>query len=118
MSEFKGAINLSTFESWSLLNAKSSADKDGYVECPYCHGTGEVEVEVELPSGKFIDTEDDCPDCEDGKIHIDEIKDSDLKMIASKGDYRRDCAESVLLLSSATKSDYFLNLCKAKEMHK
>lgn len=118
MCEFKGAINLSTFESWSVLNVKSKADRDGFVECPNCNGTGEVEVEVELPSGKCIDTEDNCQECDEGHIHIDDLKDRDLTMVASKFDYRRDCAESVLLLSSATKSDYFLNLCKAKEMHK
>ena len=118
MSEFKGAINLSTFESWSALNAKSKADKDGFVECPHCHGTNEVEVVIELPSGRYMEVDDFCQDCDEGQIHVDDLKDSDLTMVASKTDYRMDCAESVLLLSSATKSDYFLNLCKAKEMHK
>lgn len=118
MCEFKGGIKLLSFSDWKIESIKSKADEDGCIECPHCNGCCEVLVFVELPSGREIEVEDECMDCEDGLIHISEVDDKDLSGIVDKNDYRRECAESVRLLSYATKSDYFLNLCKAKEMHK
>lgn len=117
MSEFKENIKLTPYSEWVVSGAKAKADDEGYIECPFCFGSGVVEVEVELPSGNWTDIEDECQDCEDGHIHIDELDERNLREVISTVDYRMDCAESVRLLSSATRTDFFLNLCKAKEMH-
>lgn len=117
MSEFKGNIKLTPYSEWVVVGAKSKADDEGYIECPFCLGSGTIEVEIELPSGNWTDIEDECQDCDDGHIHIDELDERNLMEVISTVDFRKDCAESIRLLSSATKIDYFLNLCKAKEMH-
>lgn len=118
MSAFKGQIMLAKFELWAIESVKAKADKDGLIECPNCNGTGWVDVEVELPSGRVIHEDDECSWCDEGMVSIDDIRNECLINIASHQQYRLDCSESVRLLSSATKTDYFLNLCKAKEMHK
>lgn len=116
--EFRGEINLINFEGWALRKLNHNHDSKKEVKCKVCDGTGEVLVDIDLPSGRWVEVEDECLECDGtGFIDISEIDDKDCTSHFTRLEYRNECSETVRLLSQQTKTDFFENLCKAKGMH-
>lgn len=111
--EYKGNITLPTYDQYCEEFLKDKVNRGEKVKCSNCDGYGEIEEEVQSRQGNWHAITEDCEECEgSGEIYADELSSSMYRV--GTGEYKLEMIETVRKLSSWTRTDFFLNLCKCK----
>lgn len=113
MSEYKGNITLPTYSQYceSLLSDAVKSNKK--IKCQNCEGHGTIVEDLESSQGNWHEIEEDCEECS-GEGEVDACESDKANGIISIYDYKQEMVETVRKLSSWTRTDFFLNVCKCK----
>lgn len=98
-------ISIATYDEWRKAKYDTLLPEHEF-ECPDCDGSGESECEC-------CGHQTDCEECEGSGV-IDSLEFD--KYFPSKRFYVTEAIEDIRRLSSFTSTDFFLNLCAAKNI--